>query len=430
MSDVVNNQAAIVCEKISMSFPLEKVSLKQTLDFTVKRLLGNNVHSNEYVVFRDLSFAVNKGEVFGIIGRNGCGKTTLLKILSKVLVPKSGTAYLSGSVASLLSVGTGFHPAYTGLENIYFNGTLLGMSKSEIDNRLDAIVSFADIGEFIDRPVKTYSSGMQARLAFSIAAQLDADIIILDEILSVGDSNFREKCMKHMYKLKADKKTILLVSHNMGVIESFCDRALLIQSGSIKIVGNPLEVIQEYSKSLKSDSENYLDLHVSERTDREGSGELLITDFKLLNGAGVQIDKPVSGEDVVFSFTYVLQTDEIHDVDFGIAFFSETGAKLIRFGTEIIGGTFRELSRKGELMLKIQRFPFASGKYIIGFRGNQGNKVLDYIPNAFEIEVEAGDFFGTGVILDHSPIFYPHDWVANQHNWVATKAAKELNDRS
>ncbi len=412
MSDDFDQNSAISCHGLTMAYPVEKDSLKTALNRGLKSLFSNQPKPREYSVFADISFEVHKGEVFGIIGRNGCGKTTLLKILSRVLVPKSGTALIRGSVASLLSVGTGFHPAYTGIENIYFNGTLLGLSKTQIESRLQSIIEFSDIGEFVHLPVKTYSSGMQARLAFSIAAQLDADIIILDEILSVGDAAFREKCMKHMYKLKADGKTIVLVSHNMGVIESFCDRALLIQSGKIAGIGEPLVVIQEYLNSLKSDSENFIDVPIAERTDREGSGELKITGFKILNGAGLEISKPVSGEDVIFSLPYQLELETLKGVDFGIAFFSETGAKLIRFGTEIIGSSFSELPRKGELTLRIDRFPFASGRYLLGFRANQGKRVLDYVPNAFEIDVEAGDYFGTGVILDHSPVFYPHEWLA------------------
>lgn len=414
MSEHSKNSIAIKCDKLTMMFPVEKETLKKSIGAAFQSIFSTRQQIKEYTVFKDISFEVKKGEVFGIIGRNGCGKTTLLKLLSRVLVPTSGSATIYGSVASLLSVGTGFHPAYTGIENIYFNGALLGLSKKHVDEKLAGIVEFADIGDFIEQPVKTYSSGMQARLAFSVAAQLDAEIIILDEILSVGDAAFREKCMRHMQRLKSDGKTILLVSHNMGVIENFCDRAMLIKNGNLEEIGQPLAVIQSYMDSVRSDSGSYVDLPISERTDREGSGELRITDFKILNGANIEMKSPVSGEDITMVLNYELQAESMEDVDIGIAIFSETGSKLIRFGTEIIGGTFAKLQRKGELHLKIERFPFASGNYVIGFRANRGKRVLDYVPNAFELSVEAGDFFGTGVILDHSPVFYPHEWIAKK----------------
>ena len=402
---------AISTKNLGMAFPIQKPSLRLSLETLGKRLLGQRVTSPEYQVFSDLSFDIRRGEVMGIIGRNGCGKTTLLKILSRVLVPKQGSAEIYGSVASLLSVGTGFHPGYTGRENIFFNGMLLGLDRSFIERRLESIIEFAEIGDFIDQPVKTYSSGMQARLAFSVAAQLDADVVILDEILSVGDAGFREKCMNHMRKMKFSGKTILLVSHNMGVIENFCDRAMLIQAGALAAIGDPADVVKQYLAGIDSSVEKFEDLPVGERIDREGTGALRVIDFRVLSGGNVVIQTPTAGDDITLEFEVTVIDDiGIAPIDFGIGVFSENGAKLVRFGTEITASSFHNMPKNAVIRLHIGRFPLASGTYIIGFRANQGKTVLDYLPNAFRLKVGVGDFFGTGVILDHSPIFYPHEW--------------------
>lgn len=371
-------------------------------------------------VFKNVNFQVHKGEVFGIIGRNGCGKTTLLKILSRVLYPTDGEADIYGRVASLLAVGTGFHPAYTGRENIYFNGTILGLSKDEIDAKYDQIVEFSEIEDFIDAPVKTYSSGMQARLAFSVAAQLESDVLLLDEILSVGDAGFREKCMHHMHMMKTHGRTIVLVSHNMGVMESFCDRVMLIQGGECRAIGDPREVTQMYMESFRSNTD-LMNVPMCERDDREGTGALRIVGHRIKNGAGSEIPKPHSGEDVVMCFEYdVPDGQPVKNVDFAIAFFSETGQKLVRFSTEVVNGTFAEIPSRGEFRLVIRRFPFVRGRYMVGFRAVVDGAVADYLPNAIMLDTAEGDFFGTGRWDQHSPIYVPHEWRVAESSINAT----------
>lgn len=203
--------------------------------------------SREFWALRDLSFEVKQGEVLGIIGRNGAGKSTLLKILSRVTTPTSGTAKIKGRVASLLEVGTGFHPELTGKENIYLNGTILGMTKREIDKKFDEIVDFAEIEKFIDTPVKRYSSGMYVRLAFAVAAHLEPEILIVDEVLAVGDVQFQKKCLGKMDEVSKEGRTILLVSHNMSVIESLCLSAILLDKGHIRESSNDVHgLVQEY----------------------------------------------------------------------------------------------------------------------------------------------------------------------------------------
>ena len=210
--------------------------------------------NEQFWALRDISFEVRRGEVLGIIGRNGAGKTTLLKILSRITEPTGGQIDLYGRVGSLLEVGTGFHPELTGRENIYLNGSILGMSRSEIDQRFDSIVAFAETEAFLDTPVKRYSSGMYVRLAFAVAAHLNPDILIVDEVLAVGDLQFQRKSMARMESAAAGEgKTILFVSHNMAAIAKLCQRVALLDQGKLRALGTPHEVIAEYLRTVAND---------------------------------------------------------------------------------------------------------------------------------------------------------------------------------
>jgi lipopolysaccharide transport system ATP-binding protein len=206
---------------------------------------------------KDVSFEVQPGEVVGIIGRNGAGKSTLLKILSRITEPTSGRAVVRGQMASLLEVGTGFHPELTGRENVYLNGSILGMSRQEIDRKFDEIVAFAEIPSFIDTPVKRYSSGMSVRLAFAVAAHLEAEILVLDEVLAVGDTQFQEKCLGKVGDVARDGRTVLFVSHNMQAVAMLCSRALLLRQGQICLQGNPREVVQHYLEGQGDQTASY-----------------------------------------------------------------------------------------------------------------------------------------------------------------------------
>ncbi|HEY2343921.1 MAG TPA: ABC transporter ATP-binding protein, partial [Chthoniobacteraceae bacterium] len=201
---------------------------------------------NTFWALKDVSFDVQAGEVIGIIGRNGAGKSTLLKVLSRITEPTSGKAILRGRVASLLEVGTGFHPELTGRENIYLNGTILGMKRAEIARKFDEIVDFAGIGAFIDTPVKRYSSGMYVRLAFAVAAHLEPEILVVDEVLAVGDVDFQKKCMGKMGSVAKEGRTVLLVSHNIGLMETLCSRGVLLRDGSVVSQGGIQKVVADY----------------------------------------------------------------------------------------------------------------------------------------------------------------------------------------
>lgn len=211
--------------------------------------------SKYFWALKDVSFDVEKGEVLGIIGRNGSGKSTLLKILSRITVPTEGNAEIYGRVGSLLEVGTGFHPELTGWENIYLSGSILGMKRSEIDDKFDEIVKFSEIDKFLDTPVKRYSSGMHVRLAFAVAAHLDPEILLIDEVLAVGDAVFQKKCLGKMRNVASEGRTVLFVSHNMGAVSQLCSRAILLEAGGISNAGPATEVVRDYLNK-NNDSKN------------------------------------------------------------------------------------------------------------------------------------------------------------------------------
>lgn len=220
--------------------------------------IGQTDHGNqagdELWALKDVSFTVEQGEVLGIIGRNGAGKSTLLKILSRVTAPTSGVVKVKGRIASLLEVGTGFHPELTGRENIFLNGAILGMTRPEVTRKFDEIVDFSEVGQFIDTPVKRYSSGMYVRLAFAVAAHLDPEILVVDEVLAVGDAEFQKKCIGKMGEVAQGGRTVLFVSHNMPSIQKLCESVILIQNGMIKEQGKAFEVVEHYIKSSLLDS--------------------------------------------------------------------------------------------------------------------------------------------------------------------------------
>jgi lipopolysaccharide transport system ATP-binding protein len=235
---------------------------------------------------KDISFEVARGEVVGIIGRNGAGKSTLLKVLSRITEPTEGYAEIHGRVGSLLEVGTGFHPELTGRENIFLNGAILGMSRSEIERRFDEIVGFAEIEKFIDTPVKHYSSGMYVRLAFAVAAHLEPEILVVDEVLSVGDASFQRKCLGRMSDVARSGRTVLFVSHNMGAITDLCERVILLEDGRIKLEGDPTQVVAAYLSSGAEAS------GIWSRPAADDHGEdrdVLFTRVRILSGDGEQV---------------------------------------------------------------------------------------------------------------------------------------------
>lgn len=236
---------AIKVDNLTKSFKLyydKPSTLKERLVFWNKKKVEHRV------VLKDIDLTIKKGETVALIGVNGSGKSTLLKLMTKIIYPTKGSIITNGKLTSLLELGAGFHPDFTGRENIYFNASIFGLTKKEIEDRIDEIIEFSELGNFIDSPVRTYSSGMYMRLAFSVAINVNAQILLIDEILSVGDQHFQEKCFKKLHELKDSNKTIVIVTHSLESVKELCDRAVWIYEGQVKMDGKPDKVIKEYIK--------------------------------------------------------------------------------------------------------------------------------------------------------------------------------------
>lgn len=409
MNNTGEKNIAIAVSNLGITFETEKNRSNLNLQFLRSFFQNSDLPQklNSNWVFRNLDFSVFKGEVIGIIGKNGCGKTTLLKIISRVLFPSEGSVKVYGSVASLLGVGTGFHNEYTGRENIILNGQLLGIKKANIEKVIDQIIEFSELDYKIDHPVKTYSSGMKAKLAFSVATLLDADIIILDEVLSVGDAGFQKKCLNEIQKLKESGKTIIIVSHSMASIEQFCDRAILIQNGGIVANGIPSEVTSAYLGQFKDTKEG---VPLKERSDRYGNGQVLITDL-YIHSKGQQRNIISSGEDATVTIEYEVK-DKIFPqyLKIGVGIKDKIGRPLVRLSTDVYNIELPCNKRKGIIEVQVANFPFSLGNYSAGFRLLAEENLSDHIPNAITFEVIEGNYFGTGISDNHSPLYVSHEW--------------------
>ncbi len=366
-----------------------------------RRLLGRgstvsrSPGQEEFWALKDVSFEVKQGDRIGIIGRNGAGKSTLLKILSRITEPTTGSVRIRGRVASLLEVGTGFHPELTGRENIYLNGAILGMGRAEIRKKFDEIVDFAEIEKFLDTPVKRYSSGMYVRLAFAVAAHLEPEILIVDEVLAVGDAQFQKKCLGKMEDVTAKEgRTVLFVSHNMAAIESLCSQALLIAAGKVAYVGSPLDTISRYVHCMKSSDE----IDLERRPDRTGAGMIKLSEFKIYDVSGRETSALLSGHDYTFRLGYRKGADEVFDdVVVSIDIFDEKMARIMMFRTNFTNNNLRLADGRGFMYCGIDNLPLAKGMYHINvFISHKDVLVLDYIENVVSVPVIGGDFFGTG----------------------------------
>jgi lipopolysaccharide transport system ATP-binding protein len=377
--------------------------------------IGEKDHGNrdgeELWALRDVSFTVEQGEVLGIIGRNGAGKSTLLKILSRVTAPTSGKIKVKGRIASLLEVGTGFHPELTGRENIYLNGAILGMTKQEVRRKFDEIVDFSEVEKFIDTPVKRYSSGMYVRLAFAVAAHLDPEILVVDEVLAVGDAEFQKKCLGKMGDVAKEGRTVLFVSHNMAAITSLCSRVAYLDKGLFTVDGNANEIVQLYL--ARSASNNGIDL--AQRTDRSGSGLVRVKTMSIADASGAVLDIIISGQDVLVRVDYEIPSGVI--VENGVCilvFKTQLGQPLFTCSTRLFGEYIR-LVQHGHLLCYIPRFPLNQGSYYVDVylkQGNDSREMLDGVEQAVQIQVAFGNFFGTGRTAspDSSPTLVGHSW--------------------
>ena len=388
---------------------------EQLIQFVRKPFNRGSAEGDTVWALRDVSFHVDEGEVIGIIGRNGAGKSTLLKILSRITYPTSGAVKVRGRIASLLEVGTGFHDELTGRENVYLNGSILGMKKREVDRHFDAIVDFSGVEQFIDTPIKRYSSGMRLRLGFAVAAHLDPDVLVVDEVLAVGDAGFQKKCIKAMDGLRSSGRTVFFVSHNLAAVENLCSRGIWLDAGSIQMDGAAKEVILSYMRSFASGQ-----LSGSgplETENRLGNGEIRYTRIEYLSPDGTPCGIVRSGDPLVIRFHY-RAPKPIRDPNFGFRIFTPTGTLVTEAAHWLHGIHIPKVGPgEGYIDVEIDSLNLVPAQYQLSLwiTGHGGALVYDGDLRV-ALDVEVTDVYRSGRMLDSrfGLVYFPQRWRVTQ----------------
>lgn len=419
MSDI-----AIAVDRLSKHYrlgtgPFGRGDFRDAIGAVVSRLRGEPVSdandddgsdSRDLWALRDVSFQIRKGEVVGIIGHNGAGKSTLLKILSRITDPTSGEAWYEGRVGSLLEVGTGFHPELTGRENVYLSGAILGMTRREIGGKFDEIVEFSEIGRFIDTPVKRYSSGMYVRLGFAVAAHLEPELLIVDEVLAVGDAAFQRKCMAKMQEVARHGRTILFVSHNMGSVQALCDRALVLKQGRLVAEGSPVEAATLYLQSTAQD----IAVDLADRTDRRGRGSTRAR--RVIVHSEGHDEAPGLVLHGTTALIHCDVTEVLPDLTCTFTILNHLTQRVCRLASRV--------SAPGDLLAEGQRFtceipelPLVPGQYHVNVALTAGHGLEDSVDSAATFTVEHGSTGGRSLAAEQSGVVFAprHRWICPSH---------------
>ena len=371
-------------------------------------LADPNKGKDSILALNDINLDVNEGEVLGIIGANGAGKSTLLKILSKITAPTSGTIKYKGKVSSLLEVGTGFHHELSGKENIYLNGSVLGMKKNEIDAKYDEIIEFSGINEYIDTPIKRYSSGMRVRLAFSVAAHLDPDILIVDEVLAVGDAEFQKKCLGKIGDVAQSGRTVFFVSHDLNAVMSLCNRVIWIDKGKLMNDGEPKKVIQSYIDSSSKISNSTVDLlNIDNRVRWKGDGALQLTKINLKNQTH-STSSFITGDKFIVNIDFKLNNLDLIDapIELIIKIQNQNMNDVLVLSNLSSNKKLLISDSKGLVKCLIPKLPLGEGVYNINLEAKIAGGPADKIIGAASFEVLPGDFYGTGFASNLQSDFY------------------------
>jgi lipopolysaccharide transport system ATP-binding protein len=416
------SENAILAENLSKRYRIGQRysygTLRDTLTGAVSRgraRAPGDAGASPYIwALQDVSFRVEPGEVIGIVGHNGAGKTTLLKVLSRVTDPTSGRGEVHGRIGSLLEVGTGFHQELTGRENVYLSGAILGMRKAEIDRKFDEIVAFAEYEKFIDTPVKRYSSGMQVRLGFAVAAHLDTEILLVDEVLSVGDSAFQKKSLGKMREITREGRTVLVVSHNMALIQGICTRAFMLSRGHLVCEGAPHYVVEQYLKSVPAPRGSGSALASS------SDGRFVLEAVEFVDPMGHVLDRVVSGQSfAVRALCRISGLEGNVGIDIGID--DVAGRRVAVLSNLLVDEVVRVAPPATEIRCDVPEVPLAPGEYNLEVHIMGPGSVDILCPNAATLRVESGDFFGSGKMVEEW-------WVGSalvRHHWKTEPLSTE-----
>lgn len=367
-----SNTAAIEISHVSKRFKLFHNRENQLKYALLNMLRGKRSRiSTQFWALKDISMSIPKGKTVGFIGRNGSGKSTLLKLVSQILYPDAGTIQAHGKISTLIELGSGFHPELSGRENVYINASILGFSRAEVTQKFDSIVQFSGLEEFIDNPVKTYSSGMYVRLGFSVAINIDPDILLVDEVLAVGDEIFQKKCIRKIHELKDQGKTIVFVSHDLSAVENLCDHVYLLHNGKLVHEGKPVDVISEYHKLLIGTSELQVREEKQETKNdsspmvknRWGSKEVEITKVTFHNGDGEDSEFIKTGGPFHVRIEYNAHS-KVNRPVFGIAIYTENGIHLTGPNTHKHGIQIESIEGKGIVEYQVESLPLLPGTYL------------------------------------------------------------------
>jgi ABC-type polysaccharide/polyol phosphate transport system ATPase subunit len=379
----VSTKPVITVDAVSKRYRLYH-ERNQSLKATFMR--GRRARYEEFWALRDVSFEVAEGATFGLIGENGSGKSTMLKCMAKILRPDRGSIATRGKISALLELGAGFHPELSGRENVYLNGAILGLSKRQIDQRLDEIVDFAGLEHFIDTPVKNYSSGMYVRLGFSVAINVEPDILLIDEILAVGDADFQRKCGEKFEELRSRGKTIVIVSHALSSVRNLCDEIALLEHGVLRRLGPAGDVIDEYIGDVMSQR-----INAGERGTRWGSGEVLIDEMEMLDASGEPVKRVRTGDTVVFRLHFST-TQRIDRPVFGLGVHQLSGVFISGASTRDENKVPDTIDGTGFVDFRIDRLLLVPGTYDLTASALNYSLLhtFDYRHRAFRFDVEAG----------------------------------------
>lgn len=364
---------------------------------------------------KDVSVTIERGDVVGVIGRNGAGKSTFLKILSRITEPTSGRAELRGRVGSLLEVGTGFHTELTGRENIYLSGAICGMSRREIAAKFDAITAFAEVDRFLDTPVKRYSSGMFVRLAFAVASHMESEILLVDEVLAVGDTAFQKKCLGKMDEVSRSGRTVLFVSHNMATILNLCEKTLLFERGRVNFFGDSEEAIRRYRNQCSTPAGAEIDLE--DHPNRRNGSTAILGRIRMLDPAGQPTAQYCCGEAMTVEVA-LTPNCPVGEPDIAIGFEDTFGRRLFTAATYLSDSPKPVLHRSARAVCRIPELPLAPGEYYLTLNAGPSHaRWTDVIDQAASIEVTAADYYGNGRLPNP-------DWgrVLMRSQWETTEA--------